>query len=295
MDVIKMYRAVEQMRDYIWIFNLNYGRQDLYIYACILPFVNEICDIGLSDTLYWENSGIDFKVLYNQMDDIKRAVDDMDIVYIYDKINCEIRWFVKAVFEVLFEKSANELRCLFWSENKEALQQRYPEILKKIEEFDNEGNKLCIRDYGLRGNVIYRKKNNIEYDLYTAYSPGEVGAYTMLNSELKRYNKIYMWGFNGGYEVSGGCFVSRDKKIELEIYVTDLIEFKHILLNIPRKGMLLNPDVKWEFNICIEDFLKNIDLQKKKESFIYVTECVDDSLIALEKFIRKHSLNSNLG
>lgn len=295
MDVIKMYRAVDQMRDYIWIFNLNYGKQNLKIYACMLPFVNEICEIGLSDTLYWKNTEVDFRVVYDQIDNMKKAVEDEDIVYIYDKLNFEIRWFIKSIFEVLFKKSAKELRSLFWSENREALQKRYPEILKKIEEFNNEENESCIRDYGLRGNVIFRKNSNVEYDLYSTYSPGEVGVYTMINSDLKKYNKIYIWGFNGGYEISGGLFCFEDKRVEVEIYVTNLIEFKHILLNVPRKGMLLNPDVKWKFNICIEDFLKNIDLQKKQESYIYVTEYVDDGLTILKKFIYKYSLNSNIG
>ena len=295
LDLIRMYNAADYMREYIWSFNLIYERQYNDKWKYLLPAMDELGAAGESDKAYWEDTKIDFCFWKNQVNDIEKALAMGDIVYIYDKLNFEIRWFIKCVLDVMFEKNFIDLQKWFWNENREAMKKRYPEVLEQIEKLDSKKNEQYIRDYGLRGKVIYRKHNNLEYDLYSGYSPVEVGNRIMRETEFKRYNYIYIWGFNGGYEIAGGdfCF-ERTKKFE--VYITDLFEFKQIIFNTMRKGILLDPNINWIFNKGLRDFFNSINKLNREETYIYVTEnCLEKELISIRKYVETNSINCNIG
>ena len=133
MDVIRMYNALDQMRDYIWIFNLNYMKQKIDIYGSFIPFAAEIYSAGTSYLLYWKDSEIDFEKLCDYMEDIQKAIEAKDIVYIYDKLNYEIRYYINDFFKILFVKDSELLGKWFWEENRKALKERYPKIVELLD------------------------------------------------------------------------------------------------------------------------------------------------------------------
>lgn len=295
MDVIRMYGAVEQMRNYIWIFNLNYGRQKWDIYRSLVPFAKEIWEAGISDLSYWKNTEVDPQKLYDLADGMEKAVESKDIVFLYDLLNYEIRHCITDIFTVLFEKDSEVLERWFWDENRKALKERYPEILDRIDNGSDGKDGQNVREYGLRGRVVFRKDGDAEADLYTAYNPGEIGIWMAQDRGFSKYGRIYVWGFDGAYELSGGRFYFDDGKTELELFVTDLTEFRQILMHTMRKGFLLNPDVNWNFDCSIGDFIKSIDLKKKEVSYIYITEYSEKDMEKLKEFIDVNGLDSNIG
>ena len=297
MDVIRMYNALDQMRDYIWIFNLNYMKQKIDIYGSFIPFAAEIYSAGTSDLLYWKDSEIDFEKLCDYMEDIQKAIEAKDIVYIYDKLNYEIRYYINDFFKILFVKDSELLGKWFWEENRKALKERYPKIVELLDKGCNYNvkNEQYVRDYGFRGKVIYRKSNDIEYDLYSAYNPGESGICTAQGIGLSQYRTIYVWGFNGAYEISGSKFCFGEGNTDIKVFIKDSNEFKQILLHTLRKGFLLNPDVHLFFDSTVTHFLNSIALEKKEESYVYVTEYSGKDMVLLKEFIDVNHLNSNIG
>lgn len=293
MNVIKMYCAVDRIRNYIWFFNQQYRRQNKIDVSYVIADIQEVRRIGEEDILYWEKTEVDFQMLYHQEDKLKKAVQAKDFVFVYDQLNYELRNMTQIIFDVLFAKSSIELGQYFWSENRNALKIRYPEVLKQLEMIDDK--KESIRSYGTRGKVVYRTEENREYDLYSAYNPIESGLLMAEGIDLCKYNKLYVWGFNGGFEIDGISYSLDGNRMDFEVFITDLSEFRQILLSTPRKCLLLNPDVKWHFNAGIMEFVNGIDLQKKESSYIYSAKSQGNDVNLLKEFICKYSLNSNIG
>lgn len=288
-----MYNATDQIRRIIYMYNFGYMMQKNIIDANILmPSIQEMCRIGMQDMAYWENAEIDFVKAYKQMENVLKAEKRKDVVGIYDRLNYEIWGIVRQVLEVLFHKDSNILSNYFWEENREALKIRFPEILKQIGAMPK--NDFCknVRDYGLRGKVVYREYLDSEIDLYSAY--GANGFNMMKNIDYRKYNKIYVWGCNGGAEINEIVLMSEEAGLLSEIYVTDLYEFKQILSNTCRKGVLLDSRIEWKFSAEVNDLVKSFDMLKKEISYIYVCNSAKNRQI-VNDFIYTHSLNSNIG
>lgn len=293
MDVIKIYDAVEKLRAYIGLFNEHYMRQTAVMNDTLLSsYVKRLCDIGMSDAVYWDNSGIDFRTMYGQVKEIERAETQKDFVYIYDKINYELWEMVKNICEILFGQYADTLKSYIWEINQEALKIRFPEIWKQLEAITEKELCKCVRSYGLRGKVVYRENAGEEFDLYSGYNSD--GLKIIRAIDYERYSKICVWGCNGGFEASEMVRLLEFADLEIEIYVTDLNEFKQVLLNTRRKRMLLNDLIHWKFNFREEDFISSFDMDKRDKAYIYVCKCGKNSAM-LKEFIHKNSLNSNVG
>ncbi len=295
MDVIKIYDAVEKLRTYIYLFNEHYMRQraEMTMNGSLLSsYVKRLCDMGMSDAAYWDNVGIDFRTMYGQVEELERAETQKDFVYIYDKTNYEIWEIVKNICEVLFGQYADTLKSYIWENNQEALKIRFPEVWKQLKAIPEKESCQCVRSYGLRGKVVYRKNAGEEFDLYSGYNLA--GLKIIRAIDYERYNKICVWGCNGGFESREMALLLEFANLDIEIYVTDLNEFKQVLLNTRRKGVLLDDLIHWKFNFREEDFINSFDMDKRDKTYIYVCKCGGNSAM-LKEFIHKNSLNSNVG
>lgn len=297
LSVIEMYSAAEQMRTYIFLFNIKYQRQEIRIDQEAVSLLQDVYQAGLSDQDFWNNTGIDLEIINEFARELKGAIFEKNWVYIYDMLNVDITYLLKTIFEVLFTKSAGLLENWIWEENRAALRERYPAIADQLEKMhdDHENDKQYVRAYGLRGRVVCRKKGRMEYDLYSSYDPTMVGAQIEQKLGLENYEKLYIWGFNGGYEYINEYVMQRHWKTPMEIYIGNLAEFKRILQHTYRKGCILSPAVEWKFNCTLQDFFDHIDLSKRDVSYIYLTEYSEEELPFIREFINKNSLNSNIG
>lgn len=296
MDAVEMYCATNWVRDYTMLYNWRIGRQDFRLFEeLLIPNIKKMYDIGVTDSSYWTDTDVDFKMLYTIKTDLERTIEEKDFVALYDLLNLKIWKIIQSIFNVLNSKSNRELKDFFWKENKGALKIRYPELLKQIEMIDEREADRFIRSYGTRGRVLYRSNENWEYDLYSAYSPIELGMQLIRTIDFEKCHKLYMWGVNGGFEVSGIKTKFVNSKVNIEIYIYDLIEFKRVLTNTLRRDLLLDSGVSWKYAIGVKDLLDNIDLEQRDRVYIYMTDFCREESVKLEKFIREHSINSNRG
>ncbi len=289
-----MFFAANWIRDYSSNFNRNYRNQNMKLETDLLiSYMKKIHKIGLTDVLYWQDTDIDFQVICGQIDAIKQAAEACDYVYIYDKLNGELRKIVNDISETLFNKSAEELKECFWKINCDALQKRYPEVLQKLKAIHSEENGECIRPYGLRGRVVYTENGKEESDLFSACNPNDVGIRTAEKLEIGRYSKTYVWGYNGGFEISELLMPDR-QGADVEIYVTDLRLFERILSNVHRSWLLVVENVSWKFEVSMDEFLNRIDLRDSNDIYILVGERYGNDLGKLKAFIDRNSINSNI-
>ncbi len=291
---INMYCAAEQMRIYICGFNWNYQRQIVEMDQRSVYYLQQLYEAGISDSEYWIGTGIEFNDLSLLIEKLSRALSEADRIYIYDMLNCNISFFLKEVFDVLFKKSGLELQHWFWKENCNALKKRYPNILEQLEITDSNSGELFVRPYGLRGKVFYRKNEQREYDLYSTYNPADVGVQMAQTINFEKYERIYIWGIDEWYKWAGHVFGQIHKSIEISIYVTSLSEFRRFLFNMPAAGFLVHPEVDWKINCEVKEFISNYSVEKNKNSYIYVSECLEDELKMLCEFIKENLLDSNI-
>lgn len=297
MNAIEMFNIAEQMRTCVFLFNIKYQRQEMYMPDEAVSLLWDVYQVGISDKDYWNNTGISLEIIDELAGELARAIKERNWVFVYDKLNFEVTYLLKAIFEVLFTKSDVLLENWIWEENRAALRERYPIIEKQLEKMagDFEEDKQFIRSYGLRGKVICRKKEGMEYDLYSSYDPAMAGMQIEQKLGLENYKKLYVWGFNGGFEFTNPYVMQKHEEMPMEIYVGDMTEFKRILQYTYRKGFILSPVVEWKFNFSLRDFFNNIDLGQKDISYIYVTEYSREELPYIRDFINTNSLSSNIG
>lgn len=297
LNAIEMFNVAEQMRTCVFLFNTKYHRQEINHSQEAVSLLRDIYQIGMSDKDYWNNTGIKLEIIDELAVELARAILEKNWVYVYDKLNVDVTHLLIAIFETLFTKSAVLLENWIWEENRAALRERYPAIEKQLEKMidDYEKDKPFIRSYGLRGKVVCRKKERMEYDLFSSYDPAMVGMQIEQKLELENYDKLYVWGFNGGFELTNPYVMHRHEETPMEIYVGDLTEFKRILRHSYRKGFILSPVVEWKFNYTLRDFFNHIDLAQKDNSYIYLTEYSEEELPYIRDFINKNSLKSNIG
>lgn len=288
-----MFCATDRMLIRILLFNMSYQKQEIGITIDSISPLRDIYQIVVSDIDYWNDTGVVLETIDALTGKLESAILQSDWVYVYDKLNYEVAYLLRAVLKTLFDKSAPVLKNWIWEENKIALRERYPDIYKQLMEVDCNEEKRFVRSYGLRGSVVYRKNEQIEYDLYSSYDPEAFGALVGQELGLEKFKKWYILGFHGAYDCSGVYW--RMRKVNIEIYVVNIAEFKLILQNTLRKGFLLNPDVEWRFHLKLQDFFNNIDLSAKDDSYIYVTEYAKEELPYIREFIKKNALNSNIG
>lgn len=288
-----MYNTTHKIRQIIHLFNEKYWLQNAGVDTeLLLIHIQAMCRIRAENPAYWEGVELDFQRAYALMEEIQSAVESEDFVQVYDIFNFELWQIVRRILEVLFSKNAELLRDYFVKENRAALQERFPEMLKQIDRLDEKSPCEYVRPYGLRGRVIYRKEGNMELDLYSAYNMS--GLKRLKGVDYGKYSRIYLWGCNGGTEINEITATSHFEHMELEVFVTDLYELKRILSNTYRRGMLLNPRINWNFNVREEDLIKGFDMQKKEVSYIYVCDSAKE-LSLLKEFICTNTLSSNIG
>ncbi len=301
MDAVELYCAVEKIRVFTFSFNLQYKRQNVELEMDrLLPYIQEVYRIGMLDELYWKNTNVDFHELIRQKEELKSAIFSEDYVYVYDKLNYELWSSIKAILKVLLKKNYSDLSNFFWNWNRDALKIRYPEILMQMEMISEEKRYKYIRDYGLRGRVVYNIDADREYDLYSAYNPSEIASRIVETSYFEKCNKIYMWGYSGGFEVDGimNAVEFKNKDLGIEIYVTDLNKFRQILNNTKRREALLHSHIDWRFNLNVRNFISDFSLNLKEESYIYLCDYVSEynykEMKLLKNFIQKYAINSNI-
>lgn len=293
LDSIGMYNVAHKIRQIIHIYNENYWMQTAYIDTNFLVmYMRQIYEIGTEDIAYWGTEEIGFQSIDDLIVELQNADKSMDYVMIYDLLNFELWQMIKRVVEVLFKKNGKELCDYFATENEKAMKKRFPEVLRQIDTFGEGSQCEDVRDYGLRGRVVYRKKGSFEFDLYSAYNM--VGLKRMRNIDYAKDNLIYVWGCNGGFEINEIAIINTIDDIRLEINVTDLNEFSQILRNTYRGDALLNPRINWRFDLTEEELIKNFDLKNREKSYIYVCDGAENTNL-LKEFICANELDSNIG
>lgn len=293
-NTIKVYRVVEQIRNFIWFYNIKYFRKDIEgSEQKLIPYLQNLYEVVKNDYVYWKTNGIDLNIICEIIHNLGVAVESEDFVSIYDCLNYDICKIIFEILNVLFDNKQEELREWFWKENSDALKQRYSSILKQMEAIVQD-DIAYVRDYGMRGRVVYRADNGREFDLYGSYNPVEMGFQMVQTLFLEKYENFYIWKFSGGFEVKAILDLKAKENCEIEIYVPDLYEFKNIMNSTIRKGILLDKRLKWVFKKNIQNFMKSIDLQKKDKVFIYISGCSNEECNILNQFIIKNELNTNL-
>ncbi len=285
------------MRNYICEFNQCYEMQGIgWDASYLLLHLDKIYTIGISDIAYWEDTNVDFRIIRELMVDLEPAFGANDLVYLYDKLNYEIWKEIRKILEVLFKKNDIELKSFFWSENEKALKMRYPQVLEKFELLDEVGQGGYVRQYGLRGKVVYRKTINGEYDLFSGYAPFAMGRKVRDNFNLDKYNRLYIWEFDGAFEIDEIMHAADDEGLDTKIViaVTDINEFRHILLNTKRNSMILHPNVEFVFDIRILEFLKKIDLNRRDNVYVLYIGRNEKEIQILEDFMKENCINSNI-
>ncbi len=287
-----MWQNIDGVFNQINLFNLRYAKQQIIYTDALTEHIKKLYESGMSDTLYWRHTNVNFPLFCKLAENIQEKEREKDFVSVYDIVNFELWKEIKYVAGVFFDRNIEELTAYFWNINSETLKQDYPMIVQHMENIQIEDVNESSRSYGIRGRVVYRKKTDIEYDLYSGYNPVELGIRTEEIFDLKKYSKIYMWGYNGGFELNG-IYIT-ECVADIEVYVTDLKEFKLILSNTLRMGVILPANIEYRFNVELKEFIENFNLCDKENSFIYVCEDYGDNLM-LRQFIEDNHINSNIG
>ena len=290
-----MFWNVKKAFDYINSVDLFYKMGYVTDISLLISYIKDIGDLGETDIHYWKNSNVRLVEIRRLEDELRNAGLANDFVSIYDIVNFELKRKLINISEVLFQVNGTELKKYFWNINQEALKIRYPNILVAMENIQLEEENKYSRPYGIRGKVVYKKNKDVEYDLYSGFNPIGLGIKMVEMIDINPYQNIYVWGCNGGYEINGLSIVSNEQKVGIEVYVTDLREFKEILSNTPRRGILLQSNIEYKFDIGLKEFLERVDLQKREETYIYVCESCKENLTILKKFVHDNFLNSNIG
>ncbi len=299
MNAVGMFDVLDSIRYMIFALNLQYksGYTEFDLMD-LSEKVKQICKIGMSDVSYWKNTKVDFQKINEYCHIIELKLAEGDVICVYDMVNYELWNAVRDILEVLFTRSADELKKAFWEENQEGLKRRYPEISERIEGSCESRKDIGIRSYGLRGKVVYRKEKTMEYDLFSTYNPYEFAMCAIIATEVLKYDNIYIWGSSSGFEIDGILFACEFDFKNIEIFITDLDEFKHVLQNTRRKGDILRQNIEWKFDATIDMLINSINLREKNNSYIYVNTFCDESDIKetakLREFINENSVRSNL-
>lgn len=297
MEEIELYYAVEELRNYIYRFNFEYKRNDFEVDIKVLAsYVQKVCDMKENEILRRMDKTVDVQTLQDSLQFIHKAVHAEDYVSIYDILNGELRTCVFIIGKTLYHNCAEKFCEYFWQKNREALKIRYPEMLALLERADNEDKSIGIRSYGQRGRVVYRRNEDREYDLYSAYIPFETEDYmTEIYGGFEECSRIFMWGCNGGFEIDAILHKSNSEKQRIKVFVTDLTEFKYIMKNMQRSGDLLRPEITWNFCADLKELFRDVELEKREEVYIYVSRYYYGDIKTLKRFIVEHSLKNNLG
>ena len=283
-----MWKKLNRLYDCMNTINYSYiMQQTMFHVPFLLKYIEEVYETVMTDDPHWQyvkGSICEMKALE---EDICKAEEVKDFVSVYDIINSKLWKEVEKALEILLLENIDELKEYFWHSNIEFLKVRYPMISQYIGDVRPEDDMDSCRSYGIRGRVICR----VERDLYSGYNPIEMGIKMAESMNLNRYCKIYMWGYNGGFELNGIEVIGRT---DVEVYITDLAELKQILLNTTRGGVIEPSHIQYKFDISVKEFMKKIDLGNKEEMFIYICEPENNSVAELKQFIVDNSIHSNI-
>ena len=293
MDVIKVWKMINNVLNYINDFNSGFKEQSMLDMDLLISYIQNMYEIGMTDAAYWQDTEVDFPIIRECVERVHKAGISDDYTEIYDIVNYDLSRRIRCVADVIFDKDIVELQTYFWNINKNALKMRYPETLEDIEKIPMEREQQCFRSYGIRGRVVYRTEKENECDLYSGYNPIGLSRRMMEMINVRKYKKIYIWGSNTGFEANG-IVQPAEGKIEVTIYIDNLAEFKQVLLNTSRTGVLLYPDIKYRFHMGLRDLIENFDLQKKDDSYIYVCVSGGEDVSILRQFICNNLINSNI-
>lgn len=295
MDVVQMFWNVKRAFDYVNGVDLLYKLGQMTNNHLYTSCIKEVCDLGETDLCYWKKKHVNFSELRRLEGELVKAELAKDFVSIYDIMNFEVQRYLIDISDVLFQVNGTELREHFWKINQEALRIRYPNILEEMETIQLEEDSYYTRPYGTRGKVVCKRYKDFKFDLYSGYNPTRLAIQMLEKENIKAYRNLHVWGCNGGYEINGFAVISDGLGIKIKVYVTDLGEFKKILSNTPRRGVMLHSNIEYEFHVGLKEFIEKFDLQKKEDNYIYVCESGGEDLTVLKHFIHNNFLNSNIG
>lgn len=296
LDYLELYYAIEEVRNNIYRFNIEYRRTEIETdLSNLLSSIQKICEKKCADIPERYNLNETSNILQNNMNIMKRAVYARDYVSIYDIVNGDIIKSITALSKNLFEKKAEELCDYFWKKNRDALNERYPKILDLLEEIKEGDNGIYVRPYGQKGRVVYRQSANEEVDVFSEYQPFET-EYNLseIYGGFEDCSRIYLWGCNGGFEIDYILHKCNREGQIIRIYVTDLSEFKFIMKNMPRAMNLRRPEIIWNFNVELSDFFRDVLLEEKDETYLYVSRYYNGNKKEIEKFALEHSVKNNM-
>lgn len=297
----EIYFATEnamRIRYWIYSFNLEYSKYQMGVESeleqMLLPF-RVLFEDRYEPIFHLQFGEQYFETIQCDIDAVDKVAKVKDYTAAYDILNGTILPNIIKLLSLIFQKYWDEMSKYFWGNNKAALEERYPGVAEKIEQL-SEDEKIGVREYGSRGKVVYQRNGEVEYDLYSAYHPIDVGKRMTEMFLAEKYCKIYMWGCNGGYEVNGFVENLSDRSASIEIYIKDLWELACVLRNTKRKTVILHSKIHWHFEIGVEEFLREFLADKEREkNYLYVSRFCDEDRKTINEFVVNHSINSNVG
>lgn len=289
---------VMSIRSWIYCYNLEYRKYQMGVESELEEMLLSFREVfeGKYESVFCLQFGKQyFETIQCDIDAVDKVAKAKDYTAAYDILNGTILLNTIKLLSLIFQQYRDGISKIFWKDNKAALEERYPGVVEKIEQLSKDES-IGVREYGSRGKVVYKKNDEMEYDLYSAYQPFDVGERMTEMLLTEDYYKIYMWGCNGGFELNGFMHEFWYENSIIEIYINDLREFACILRNTKRKGAILNSRIHWHFGTGVKDFLRDFLTDKEREkNYLYVSRFCDEDRKTITEFVVNYSINSNVG
>lgn len=298
MNALEIYKDLDRLRNFIWFFDISFSKNDVEGVSklsnkTLIVLEKILCSDIRDDIFNFPKDECEYWMLF--MARYRKAVEARDNIYLYDCLNVELKELSCKMLEILWKEYMKELKGFIWHENSEALGSRYPDILNKIDLSKGVDDVLGIREYGMRGQVLYLKEDMREYDLYSGYNPNDFVYHVLKRYDFGKYKKIFVWTLGGDFDIGVLFQLCANNKTELEVYVASIEVFGELLHSTIRKGVLLEQQIKYNFEYTIDSFLEDALMENDIYVYIGVYSLSDtDEKKKIEKFLDDKQIDSNI-
>ena len=293
MNIIETYEKIDSIRCFMVCYNLAVERDHRGIPLEYVQSSLEWLIYHNMQNKFFESSRNECDYWRTYLDQAWQADRAKDYLYIYDFLG-ELKGFICKLLNTLWQNYADELSNYILQQNIAALSNRYLEISRRIEQLNVVNDLYGVREYGLRGKVVYLKQNEWEHDLYSEFNPGDFAMQVLKKYSLEKYRKIYMWLLGCDLDINAVWLWCEEYQITIEVYISRLEALNAVLHKTMRAAVLANERIHYHFECSIEEFLKDIDLAE--ESFMYAGAYSLDTKERekLEQYISRNSIHYSI-
>ncbi len=284
MGALEFYQNIDSLRDSIWHFNVRFYKNDIVsVPGLFMKILKKVLYSDIRDDIFnFSEDECEYWMAFFTR--LQNAVEAKDTLYIYDCFNVELTNLFCRMLKILWNKYVEELKDFFWHENSASFGSRYLEILSKIESSRRSDDEFGIREYGMKGQVLYLKEDIWEHDLYCEYNPNDYVYHVLKRYDLGKYNKIFIWTLGGDFDIGVLFQFCAGNEADIEVYVANIEIFGEFLHNTIRKGALLEQRIKYNFERTIECFLEDVCLEKNV--YVYIGAYSLSNIDEKEKVVR---------